>query len=164
MLWDYCKFTIASPGLFSDALHLHTSANKRFLYLPALLSLGHRGEEGWVQEKQPSTLMMLQPDSSCVHLDTGAEAGNSHSESKLVESSSCSQKWQNKSSIKVEQVVLVDCRQKWLELLNWSSDPKNHEICGPWIPSAGPHAGLKHLKAYCENFILIFFSFLETFK
>lgn len=58
MLWDYCRFTIVSPGLFSDALHLHTSGNKRFRSLPALQGLGHREqEEGAV--RAPSTVMML---------------------------------------------------------------------------------------------------------
>lgn len=107
MLWDCCKFTIVSPGLLSDALHLLTSAKKRFLQ-----GLGHREEEGWDQEEQPSTLVMLQPDCpglpwelSQRHQTLGGPAA-AHRSGKI------------KSNIKVGQVVLVDFNQKWLELLS----------------------------------------------
>lgn len=141
MLWDGCKFTTVSPGLLSDALHLHISASKRFLALPAVQGLGHREEEGWVQEEQPSTLMMLQP---------GCRGWELHGDSKHWWSPAAAQRsGKIKSSIKVEQVALVDYNQKWLQLLSRSSDPKDHELCGPWIPSAAPHAGLQHLKVYC---------------
>lgn len=55
-----------------------------------------------MQEEQPSTLMMLQPDCPGAHLDAGAEAGNSHSESRLVGSASSHRSGKIKSSIKVE--------------------------------------------------------------
>lgn len=97
------------------------------------------------------------------------EAGNSHGDSKQWWSPAAARRsGKIKSSIKVEQVALVDYNQKWLQLLSRSSDPKDHELCGPWIPSAAPHAGLQHLKAYCvldwKFYSNAFFSVLETFK
>lgn len=134
------------PWFIYDALHLLTSAQKRFLSLPALQGLGHSEEEGWVQEEQPSTLMVLQPDCPGVHWDTGPEAGSSHRESKLWWGpAAVHRSGKIKSSIKVGQVVLVDYDQKWLELLSWSSAPRDHELCSHGLP----HAGLQHLKAHC---------------